>query len=333
MQGCASIRAAGIRSWRPALPYEEEYKTMRKAPSALGSIVALLLVLAIAAVVSQEAQASHGGADAFSLDMDPAGNTATSLGPNDTCVSTTASSTVTVDLTVTNVPPFNDAGTPGVPGDDSGGITGWQASILYSDNGAPLRIETEDQNFLLVSNSGSALFSTSDTLPDNAADNQWTSSSFDIGAGPTPEEGSGVLARLTISVDAAAATGNYDLQVDPSPPPSSHSDASGATFEPHTLNLGTIAVGQACGSAPTPSPSPSPTTAPTTAPTAAPTASPAPTAVRTATPAAPAALPPTGSEAQGASGPASLFLGAAVLLIATLGYGSRELRRRLRAGR
>jgi hypothetical protein len=332
MQGCASIRAAGIRSWRPALPYEEEYKTTRKAPSARGSIVALLLVLAIAAVVSQEAQASHGGADAFSLDMDPAGNTATSLGPNDTCVSTTASSTVTVDLTVTNVPPFNDAGTPLVPGDDSGGITGWQASILYSDNGAPLRIETEDQNFLLVSNSGSALFSTSDTLPDNAADNQWTSSSFDIGAGITPEEGTGVLARLTISVDAAAASGNYDLQLDPSPLSSSHSDASGATFEPHTLNLGTIAVGQACGAA-TPSPAPSPTTAPTAAPTAAPTTPPTPTPVRTATPAAPAALPPTGGEAQGASGPASLFLGVAVLLFATLGYGSHELKRRLRSGR
>jgi hypothetical protein len=300
---------------------------MRKAPYARGFIVGVLLLLAATAVFRNDAQASHGGADAFSLDMDPTGNAATSLGPNDTCVSTTAGSTVTVDLTATNVPPFNDAGTPGVPADDSGGIIGWIATLLYSDNGAPLRIEMEDQNFLVASNPGSSLFSGSAPLPDSSGDGQWTSQSFDIGAGATPEEGSGVLARLNVSVDASAATGNYDLQLDTSN--AAHSEASGATLDPHAVNLGTIAVGQACAGAETPSPSP----APTAATTASPTASPAPTAVRTATPAAPAALPPTGDEAQGTSGPGSLFLGIVLLLFAALGYGSHELNRRLRSGR
>lgn len=300
---------------------------MTRAPYTQGFIVALLLVLATAALFSHEAQASHGGADAFSLDMDPAGNTATILGPNDTCVSTAPGSNVTVDLTITNVPPFNDNGTPVDPADDSGGIIGWIATILYSDNGAPLRIEAEDQNFLVASNSGSSLFTSSMPLPDTTADGQWTSQSFDIGAGTTPEEGSGVLARLTISVDAGAAAGNYDLQLDASN--TAQSDASGASFDPHTVNLGTIAVGQACGATPTPSPAPSPTTAPT----AAPTASPAPTAVRTATPAGPAALPQTGGEAQGASGAVNVFLGVAVLFFAALGCGSHELKRRLSSGR
>ena len=168
---------------------------MTRAPLTQGFIVALLLVLATTAIFSHDAQASHGGADAFSLDVDPADNTATTLSPNDTCVSTAAGRNVTVDLTVTNLPPFNDNGTPGVPADDSGGIIGVEATILYSDNGAPLRIEAEDQNFGVASNAGSSLFSGSAPLPDVTADGQWTSQSSDIGAGSTPEDGSGVLAR------------------------------------------------------------------------------------------------------------------------------------------
>ena len=289
---------------------------MRSAPLALSFMGALLLVagLASAGVLTRGAEASHGGADAFSIDMNTAGNTATSLGTLDTCASASAGSTVTFDITVTNIPAFNDGGTPGVPADDSGGIMGWLITILYNET--PLTVQSENQSFLVANTPGSTLSPLgSDPTPDTDGSNGYLTSTLDTSF-TVPEEGSGVLTRLVIEVDPAAVTGLYDLQFDPAD--AVHTDSSNTAFAPHDLtSIGTIAVGQACPVAATPTA--------TTAPAAA------PTATGTAT-SEPDQLPPTGDSDDGSGAVSPLFLGAAAaaLLLAALGYGGYAIRRRLR---
>src|SRR5207244_4471115 len=78
---------------------------MRKA-----MIIAVPLVLALIAVVTWSTRGSEGAAesaDSFAVDVDPTGNTSTSLGAQTDCFETTAGSDVTVDVTATNIPASN----------------------------------------------------------------------------------------------------------------------------------------------------------------------------------------------------------------------------------
>jgi hypothetical protein len=245
-----------------------------------------------------------GRADVIGIDTDVTGNTATILGTINPCVQVNPGDTLTLDVFIQNVPPYNDNGTPTNPADDSGGIILWQYVIQYDE--ANLRVFLEDINISLVnSNAGSSMFSVSEPVPDADENNTWLSSALDIGTG-IPEDGSGILSRLTINVEPGAASGQYNLILDANN--TAHGDALGTAFAPHSLAHGAIAVGQACGPIVTPSPTPvvtpppTPTPPPPTAPatfpptppqtaTATPFRTATPTATATASPVFPTATP------------------------------------------
>jgi len=83
----------------------------------------------------------------------------------------------------------------------------------------------------------------SDTPPDT--DGQFSASPIDLGAG-TPESGDGVLSRLTVHVDAAAANGTYPLQLFRG----NHFDVQNVLFYSAASLGAQIAVGVACTAAP-----------------------------------------------------------------------------------
>ena len=169
----------------------------------LGVASGLVLVL-----TAYDAEANHitNSSSAWLIDADPTGNTATTLGPREACVTATPNSDVTVDITILDVPAVDTNGTAELM-DDTGGIIGFHFEL---DFGSGLSIEAADSEFLLGVNAASNLFTDYQFLPDS--DGLFVTDAADLGPGPdVTEAGDGVLTRLTIHVSATAAPGPYDL--------------------------------------------------------------------------------------------------------------------------
>jgi len=231
----------------------------------------------------------------MSIDMKDGGNqnNASGLGPVDTCARINENGMLDADeylvdqlrfdVTAQGIPAFNDGGTPGTPGDDSGGITGYQYDFNYPSAQLTVKARTSTNSFTnkLASNSGSAVSTVgSEPLPDGGTDNLWNSVANDTASTgvSTPESGDGVLDRLVIETEAGASTGQYAIWLGNA----RHKDASGAVNAPDVTNIANIAINQPCGATVTPGPTPTATSTPVLTPT--PTASPSPTATATATP-------------------------------------------------
>jgi hypothetical protein len=219
---------------------------------ALVPAVALVLVLSSPDASLQRAEASHaGGMDSMSLDMDsgatPA-NTATSLGTREDCrrinenntldADETGVDALAIDVTAGVVPPYSDGGTPGNPSDDSGGIIAYTYRLNYPE--AHLTVEAQDPNFLLAANGGT-LFNASDPVPDTNGDNVFNSAVLDTGT-TTPEEGSGVLDRLTLASDPGASAGTHQLILTEA----GHIDGAEFTYLPDAINSAHVAIDVEC---------------------------------------------------------------------------------------
>ncbi len=235
-------------------------------PSALnaagitGLAAPLLLLAVLAAAPGPPARATDDGntADAMSIDMNTTGNSANALGPLDQCARIDHGASGVLDVTVDNVPLYIDNPPFGVidPG-DTGGVLGFSYEFHFpagmTINAAP------DHNFLLNVNPNGSLFNADDATPDNAG--PWIATELDIGTG-LPESGSGVLTRLSVSVGAAIAQGQYQLQL-----VNNVIGNPDNTFRfPHVTNVANVAVGQNCGPLVTPDPA-TPTDTPTPTPT------------------------------------------------------------------
>ncbi len=227
--------------------------------AAVAALSALVTVLALASL-SHLAQASHaGGMDAMSIDMDPTGNTATSLGTRQSCGEALPGGTLTFDITAQGIPPYNNNGTPTTL-DDTGGMRAYSTQLVYDE--ARLTVESENQAFLLAASPGSQLFPGSQFLPDQDNNNAWISTALDTSAIPpdVPESGSGVLTRVSISVSLGAPSGFYSLHLSFG----IHINVQDAAAEADSLFSGLLAVGALCQNAPsvTPTPVPIPTYVP-----------------------------------------------------------------------
>jgi len=183
------------------------------------------------------AGASHaGGMDATSLDFDPAGNTATTLGSREDCAiianngvldaDEDSVDAVEVDITAINIPAANR-------------MIAFGATVGYSE--ANLTIESASVQFLLAANSGSSVGSFGEPLPDQNGDNFWSSSAADSGNG-VAESGSGVLTRFTVKADAGAAAGAYPVSL----MDTGHVDSGGNGYPADQTMGGFIAVDAAC---------------------------------------------------------------------------------------
>ena len=213
----------------------------------------LVVLVALGLVVSDagHTQASHtGGMDAKSIDLDVTGNTATSLGPLDSCVEAQRGDMLTVDVTATNIPAET-------------AMIAFAYGIEYDES--RVWVEAENHQLLLAANIGSALFNLSEPTPDRNLDNIWKTAVIDVSSLEvvSPEYGSGVLSRLTIGVSQGAPSGWYSLNL----ASAAHIDGINEAYAPDVLNNGIIAIGASCPALPpTPTSTPSATPGPTPTP-------------------------------------------------------------------
>jgi len=291
------------------------------------------VVLALAASAGGLLARGHSAAQeavTIGVDVEPAGNTVTSLGPIDACISVSIGDTFQADIFVTDV----------------ADLLAWEAYFSYDMT--VIKITDRDVMMFQAANPGSNMFDVSEGLPD--IDGYYRVAAVDLADPPAPDSGSGVLARLTLKavgpgvsplslspidvnedgrIDLGASL--KDIEAEPI------DDLDGDGFFDGPIANAEIAVDTACpgvtplasptviGASPTPGPSPSPIAEATVTPTGTPTA----TVAASPTATAPAASPTPGStvaaEDEGSpwtSGPAIIgyALGAlAVLLLAGIG--------------
>lgn len=148
----------------------------------LAPILLLGLALSQPQGVGQATQAET----TMGLDADPAGNSATSLGNIEACISVASGEEFDVDIFVGDVTD----------------LSGWQAILLY--DGSMVSIVGTDTELLLAANDGSNIVDLSpDPLPDQ--DGLYTLAVADLGEG-LGEGGSGLLARLTLEAVGPGAS-------------------------------------------------------------------------------------------------------------------------------
>lgn len=257
------------------------------------TLAAVVLALAASAggVLTGGHIAAQGGVT-IGVDADPTGNTATSLGPIDSCVSVGTGDTFQVDVFVADVTD----------------LLAWETYFVYDIS--VLNVDSRDVMMFQAANPGSQVFDVSEALPD--LDGRYGLAAVDIAAPPAPDSGSGVLARLTLRAVGAGVSPlslspidiNGDGTMDLGPwlkdfEGEPIGDLNGDSFFDASIANAEIAVDGTCPGATTlasptvipasatPGPSPSPTPEATAAPMGTPTAT-APAATPTAS--------PTGSE-------------------------------------
>jgi hypothetical protein len=155
----------------------------------------LLAVVLLAACTSDSDEALTPvvippGVNAVGIDADPTGNTATSLGDIDVCVSVTTGESFDIDVFITDVTD----------------LFGWDAKFVY--DGSVVHVLGSDGQLFQASNPGSQVVNFSaDPIPD-------TDGSYTLGVGEMAEasadSGSGVLIRLTLEA-ASAGTSRVSL--------------------------------------------------------------------------------------------------------------------------
>ena len=139
---------------------------------------AILALAALAAAILTDAIGTAQQGPGIGVDADPSGNTATSLGTIDSCVSIDKGDEFQVDVVVTNV----------------SDLAAWE--VYFSFDGDVVNVTDRDVKMFLAANPGSDVFDASDQLPSTGG--LYRVGAVDIRKPPAPDSGSGVLARLTL---------------------------------------------------------------------------------------------------------------------------------------
>ena len=302
----------------------------------------LILAAAVATALPPPGGMAQQGLS-IGVDADPAGNTATALGVIDQCVSVRRGDTFSVDVFVANV---ND-------------LLAWEA--YFSFDGSIVNITERDVKLFQAANANSDVFDASESLPSSGG--LYRLGAIDFGQPPSPDSGSGVLARLTLEAVGAGISpailitldANNDTKPDlgprlKDPQETPIGDSNGDEIFDGTIINAQIAVDRDCppGTAATASPSPtaspaggSPTTVAsptgTSTPSATTPASSPPRETATVTPAiaSPTPAPPSPDDNGGSNWNSPAFVAAYVAAgaVAVLAVGGLALlgarRRRL----
>jgi hypothetical protein len=291
---------------------------MMLASAALAAMV--LAVAASAGGVLARGYSAAQEAVTIGVDADPTGNTATSLGPIDPCLSVSTGDTFQVDVFVADV----------------ADLLAWETYLVYDIS--VINIVSRDVMMFQAANAGSNVFDVSEALPD--IDGQYGIAAVDLAEPPAPDSGSGVLARLTLkavgagvsplSLSAVDINGDGKMDLGPSLKDSQAEpigDLDGDKFFDGTISNAQVAVDTACPEGtPVPSPTaPAASSTPTSAISASPERTPgSPTPGATPTPARTVtATPQPGSPTPGGSGPTenegSAWTGGPAIIGYTLG--------------
>ena len=319
--------------------------------SSLQRLFLLLGLLALAAWASDFTGTTTGLAQdepAIGVDAGPAGNTATSLGSIDSCVSVSKGSTFEVDVFVTNVVD----------------LSAWE--VLFRYDPSVVKLVDRDVKMFLAASPGSEVFDASETLPDGGG--LYRTAAIDLAIPHSPDSGSGVLARLTLQAMASGVSpaeiaridddGNGTTDVGPlladaASKPIAPSDPAGFFAGP--IANAAIAVDIPCeaitpvptptivatpppAESPTPAASPGPplTSSPTATTTGTPSPSSTPAITRTTTPASTATSTPTaavnGGDDDGGSPWVVALIAAGVVGALAVGAGATLFVRARRSG-
>lgn len=192
--------------------------------------VGVLFALGVYALLVS-GRTAHAAGTTLGYDMDPTGNTATSLGTVDRCRSVNPGEQFTVDAFINEVPAGTDLG-------------GFNFTIGFDDT--RVRLVSQDHQQLLASQPGSSLIDLSDAVPDTTSPH--TAIVGDFGTGePGPVRG--VLGRYVFEALPSAATGTFALTMalpalsDPLGNDLTVDSVQDGNFVPQ---YGMVAVGQAC---------------------------------------------------------------------------------------
>jgi hypothetical protein len=245
------------------------------------------VALALAALAGGVLTRGYGAAQeavTIGLDADPTGNTATSLGPIESCLSVSTGDTFQIDVFVTDVTD----------------LLAWETYFVYDMS--IISVVSRDVAMFQAANEGSNVFDVSEGLPD--IDGRYGVAAVDLADPPAPDSGSGVLARLTLKAIGAGVSpaslspidvngdGTLDLGLwlkDIEAEPIGDADGDGF-FDSQILNA-QIAVDTACpGDTPGVSPT-APPASPTPTAAISPTAETTPTMTETVTATPPPASP------------------------------------------
>lgn len=145
------------------------------------------------------------GADTIAIDAIPTGNTSSSYGAIDNCVSIPVGGTTTVDVVIDEIP----SGSPG-------GIGGFGFNIVYTNGGGAgsVRITARatplgpvDGKSILTNNADSSVTSFSNTVPDTDGDFKMA----EADSGATYESGKGRIYFVDVTSDGGAGVATLDL--------------------------------------------------------------------------------------------------------------------------
>jgi len=242
---------------------------------------ALVILIGLTAAILAQADGTAQQGLSVGVDADPSGNTATSLGTIDSCVSVKKGDEFAVDVFVTEV----------------SDLLGWEA--YFSFDGSILNVTDRDVKLFQAASAGSDVFDASESLPSSGG--LYRLGAIDIAQPLAPDSGSGVLARLTLEAVGAGISPailiTLDANNDGSP------DLGNRLLDPQGLPIGDnngdaffdgpvfnaqIAVGRDCPTGPAATPvatisQPTVTSTPVATPAANNTSTTIPTAATTET--------------------------------------------------
>ncbi len=191
-------------------------------------LLAAVTVLGLTVGTPPLSHADHG--PRVGIDTDVSGNTATSLGPNDSCISTTVGQTFAVDLWAHDIT----------------AVLAFQGSLYYDFN--VVKVVSYDINYLLGSIPGANLFDVSEPVPDQ--DGLFVPAFLDLNS-TVGATGSGVMVRVTLEAVGAGysplfPTGNMLLWVDVDFNIYGIGDVNGDAVYDGPTDGAIVWVGQAC---------------------------------------------------------------------------------------
>ncbi len=206
----------------------------RMAMLSLGAVVCSLVLGAALGITS-----AYADDPVLAIDVDPTGNTPTSIGTVNTCVSVAKGDSFKVDVVVENITD----------------LLSWQIYFQYDP--AILQVTQRNVRLFQQANGGSSVYDLSDKVPDT--DGVYSIEAADTSDPPSPDSGSGVLTELTLSAIGSGTSDvalvNQDLDGDAKPDRGTLlrnvdtqiiGDKNGDTFFDGEVDGAKVAVDQAC---------------------------------------------------------------------------------------
>jgi hypothetical protein len=213
------------------------------------AVAAAVVVLIFSATAAFAFQAEQG--IEVSIDVDPEGNSANSLGANDACISVEPGESFEIDITVRGVEPLNVVTENYI----AEGLAGFEYNFHFDP--AVVHVTSVENNFMLKPLSPFERIVPNYTAGADPGPLPATTGNLRVtylDASTEYETGDGILTRLTLqAVGAGTTTLTVNSDLEPEPAPAVYA-TFGFAYPVNTLQPALISVGEACEQASVPTP-------------------------------------------------------------------------------